>query len=148
MFKDFLENRIVDIKENLIMSSLQSDLDNSINKGDECTESVPNIMPLCLFLVHELKRDLRDLTERVSILEKGTEKCTNNIASEHIDRKVVKRIYKRKLKVDQMEFVKNNKGAVFKEREEWYRRRGCALEKIREIYMQLARLNMELDGLC
>ena len=44
MFKDFLENRIVDIKENLIMSSLQSDLDNSINKGDECTESVPNII--------------------------------------------------------------------------------------------------------
>ena len=78
MFKDFLENRIVDIKENLIMSSLQSDMDNSINKGDECTESVPNIMPLCLFLVRELKRDLRDLTERVSSIPDRFRSCTTS----------------------------------------------------------------------
>ena len=144
----FLKNKMVDVGENLIMNSLQSDSDNCSNKGAEYSENVQNVMPMFLSLIRELKEDLRDLKKRISTLEEGTEKPGNNVIKEHINKKDVERIGKGFQKIDQRKSVKNNGNFWFKEREEWHRRRGHALEKIREIYMQLARLNSELDSLC
>ena len=144
----FLKNKMVDIGENLIMNSLQSDSDNCSNKQAEYSKNVQNVMPMFLFLMRELKEDLWDLKKRISTLEEGTEKYKNNVLARHDDKKDIDQIRKRMQKIDQVKSVKNNREHVFKEREEWHRRRGHALEKIREIYMQLARLNSELDSLC
>lgn len=142
MLRNFLENKMVDIRESLIMSSLQGDMISCVNRVDKYEGNVSNMTPLFLFLMRELKEDLCHLNERVSILEKGTKERENNAFAER------KRVSKGMSKAVKVKSAKNNRESLFKEKEEWLRKKGIALEKIREIYMQLAKLNTELDSLC